>query len=203
MTAKLSAADKVAHQSATEFYGICMGIVSDGSINTSEAEFMLNWLTPRIHSINDPMISKVYDTLEKIEKEGFTEQNESLLIEVVMAYTGGQSTTPDSQLPTTIPLCQPAPELNIPGKTFCFTGTFDYGTRQQCQKAITDNGGSVAKDVTTSVDFVIIGNNITPEWKHQSYGKKILKAMQYRDKYGTPAIASENHWLKFIPRNRK
>ena len=38
------------------------------------------------------------------------------------------------------PFDDPLPEINISRTTFCFTGAFNFGTREQCQEAVTSRG---------------------------------------------------------------
>ena len=42
------------------------------------------------------------------------------------------------------------------------------------------------------LDYLVIGKYVSKAWKHESYGAKIEKAMNYRDRFGRPAIIPED-----------
>lgn len=87
------------------------------------------------------------------------------------------------------------------GMVFCCTGTFDLGARGYCQQLIEEVGGVISKNVTRKVDYLVIGIKITPDWKQQSYGAKIIKAMEYRDKNNIPiSIIAELDFIKVLER---
>ncbi|WP_292663272.1 BRCT domain-containing protein, partial [Nitratifractor sp.] len=75
---------------------------------------------------------------------------------------------------------------------------FTVGTRKQCEEIVVERGGKMQKYVTKSTDYLVIGDIGSEHWVHSSYGRKIEKAVNYRE-VGVPiAIVSENHWIKFI-----
>jgi len=55
-------------------------------------------------------------------------------------------------------------------------------------------GGSVAKNVTKDTDVVVVGELVSDSWIHESYGRKIEKAVELRDSGGGVSIVSEQHW---------
>lgn len=79
--------------------------------------------------------------------------------------------------------------------TFLFTGTCVYGTRKQCQIAIESLGGINAKSVTKTLNYLILGTYVTDSWAHETYGRKIEKAMNYRDEGMPIVIVTEEHGL--------
>ena len=94
-----------------------------------------------------------------------------------------------------LPVNQPDPDISFFGKRFLFTGTCAYGTRQECQVEVEKRGGINEKSVTKRLDYLVLGTYVTSSWKHENYGNKIEKAMQYRDEKGIPlAIVTEELW---------
>ena len=48
--------------------------------------------------------------------------------------------------------------------------------------------------------YVVLGTYVTPAWKHQSYGEKIERAMEYRERRGVGlSIVHEEDWLAALP----
>lgn len=100
-----------------------------------------------------------------------------------------------SVVPTTLPLTSPAPDIMFEGKSFCFTGVFEFGTRAECHHAVITKGGEPAKSITKKLDYLIIGSVGSEFWRHSSFGTKIMRAAQYRDDGSPIAIVAEAHWV--------
>lgn len=63
---------------------------------------------------------------------------------------------------------------------------------------MTKRGGYTLKDVTKKLHYLVIGNIGSEVWKHSTFGNKIAKAVEYRDKGREIVIISEAHWINFI-----
>ncbi len=100
------------------------------------------------------------------------------------------------EMPHGSPFDDPAPEILIEGRTFMFTGKFDFGDRSACQAAVMARGGLApdTKTITTEIDYLVIGTSGSKSWKMGSYGNKIEKAILLRREQGAPAIISEDYW---------
>ena len=98
---------------------------------------------------------------------------------------------------TTLPVCDPAPSLIFGGRSYCFTGTFNYGGRKECEGIVTSRGGR-AGSLTKKTDVLVIGLYATESWKHSSFGNKILTACAWRDEGVPISIVSEQHWTSFL-----
>jgi len=95
------------------------------------------------------------------------------------------------------PFDDPAPKVIFRQHSFVFTGKFDFGTREVCQIAVTERGGSAPSqnNISREIDFLVIGSSGSKAWKRGSYGNKIEAAILSRREHGTPAIISEKHWI--------
>jgi NAD-dependent DNA ligase len=99
------------------------------------------------------------------------------------------------------PFDDPLPEVSIQGKSFCFTGAFDYGSRRGCQQAVVSRGGSFTEGVTSKTDVLVIGTDASPAWSHGNFGNKIEAAMVCRMQRGKPAIIPEAYWRELLQPN--
>jgi NAD-dependent DNA ligase len=97
--------------------------------------------------------------------------------------------------PSTLPLTAPAPEILYPGRSFCFTGVFEFGSRADCHEAVLARGGEPAKSVIKKLNYLVIGSVGSDFWRHSSFGTKIVKAAQYCEDGVGIAIVSEAHWV--------
>jgi hypothetical protein len=54
--------------------------------------------------------------------------------------------------------------------------------------------GAISGSLTKSTDVLVIGCYATESWKHSSFGNKIMKAAEMRNKGVPISIVSEEHW---------
>lgn len=181
--------------------GIGKGIIADGHVNQSEAESLLTFLRENDEAYLDhPMTNGLLDRVTEMLQDGVLDNEESQELHDLLAkISGGISRWGELSKPATLPLDDPAPALVFEGRSFLFTGTFMYGARTACHRITQAQGGTVHKAVTRRLDYLVIGSYATVAWKHQSFGTKIEKAMDYRDggKSGL-AIIAEEHWERCL-----
>ena len=176
--------------------GISKGMIADGEVNQREAEALLSFLAEsdlacQDHPITDGLLDRVGDMLA----DGVLDDEEAVeLHDLLASLSGGVSTWGELSRPATLPLDDPPPKVVFDGRSFLLTGSFMYGTRTACHKAIRTRGGIFHRTVTRRLDYLVIGSYASVAWKHQSFGTKIEKAMDYRNSRGQPEIISEDHW---------
>ena len=66
------------------------------------------------------------------------------------------------------------------------------GNAKQKLKSLVVN----AKSVTKTLDYLILGTYVTDSWAHESFGRKIEKAVKYRESGTSIVIMSEEQWLE-------
>ena len=184
-----------------QLIGLAQGIVADGIVSQAEAEALQNWLRANVVT-ESPLIIRLFEQVERVLEDGVLDEDESRdLHDALMTWTGAGGT--DGEESTTAPLpLDPAPRVvQFPGNIFVFTGTGIFGTRGMMQEATGRAGGTAAQNVTLKTNFVVLGTYVTPAWVHQSFGRKIEKAMQYRDGRGTGLrIVHEDDWARALER---
>ncbi len=177
--------------------GISKGLLADGKVNQAEAEFLETWLIQSHLATHNPIISNLLERVSSMLEDGVldTEESEELL-SLLFKITGEKSEIGELAKTTSLPIDSPLPSISFVDKKFLFTGICVYGNRKQCKLAIEDRGGVCAKGVTKNLDYLILGTYVTDTWIHENYGRKIEKAMQYRDDDGVAlSIITEDHWL--------
>jgi NAD-dependent DNA ligase len=98
---------------------------------------------------------------------------------------------------TSLPLDVPAPEIRFEDTDFCFTGTFAYGCRDDCDRVVENLGGRCGS-LTLKTDFLVIGIYATGSWIHSPYGRKIERAVEMKEAGDSIRIVGEQHWSKSI-----
>lgn len=175
--------------------GLSKGITANGEVDQAEAEFLQTWLVQNSQSENPIILNLLSKVCEMLE-DGILDAEESAeLLSILHSVSGEKMELGEVSKTSTLPICTPPPQIIFEDKTFLFTGTCAYGTRKQCQEAIDSLGGSNAKSVTKNLDYLILGSYVTDSWAHESFGRKIEKAMEYRDSGLPLAIVTEEHWL--------
>lgn len=194
-------AQDVFDRKVDELLGICRGETADGSINQKEAEFLLSWIESNRDRAPQYPFNILYDRLIHILEDGILDEDEQAdLLDTLQKLTGGELISNHTEsMSSLLPIDDPAPEIIITGKSFIFTGTFTTGPRTTLQKIILDLGGDFHKTLKKTTNYLVIGDLGSNDWKHSSFGRKIEKAIYFRDERGADIkIVHESHWAKFI-----
>lgn len=176
--------------------GLSKGLVADGVVNQSEAEFLVNWLIQNQQATENPVISNLLDRISAFLKDDVLDQEESQdLFNLLSGISGPAADFAELSHPATLPIDTPPPSICFPGTHFLFTGTCKFGPRRVCQQAVDELGGVNLSSVTKQLDYLVLGSYVTDSWVHESFGRKIEKAVKYRDTGVPLAIVTEDHWL--------
>ena len=183
-----------------ELIGICKGIIADGNVDPKEAEFLKSWLE------NNHEVAKIWpanvlaERIRAIFADGIVDhQEQTELAELLAKMTGSVPGLSDAeQLAMRLPIDDPAPMVEFPGKTFCLTGKFVFGSRNKCENVIAAKGGKCQEQPDLATDYLVIGALGSREWIHSSYGRKIEQVLRHREKGAGTSIISEEHWTFFV-----
>jgi NAD-dependent DNA ligase len=190
--------ERLSSRQIDELIGIARGLVADDNINQKEVEFLQKWLAANLHIAGQPLIHTLYKRVNEILADGFVDDDEKVeLLDTLNRFSSHDFELGETLKATTLPLCRPAPNIFFDGHRFCFTGTFNYGQRKDCERAAAERGG-IAGSITQKTEYLVIGVYATDSWKHSSFGNKILKAAEYRDAGFPIHIVSEEHWVRYL-----
>lgn len=179
----------------SEMLGLAKGILFDGVVTEEEAMGLMNWADERPDFAMAWPGNVIYRRLRKIFDDGHASDEEREDLRALLEELVGEGGTVGGETATTgLPLDDPVPIIELPDRVFAFTGRFAYGTRKACEEAVRRNGGWVEPRVTKRTDFLVIGTFASRDWLHTNYGRKIEKAVAYRDADGFLRIVSEEHW---------
>jgi NAD-dependent DNA ligase len=191
--------ERISLRQIDELIGLARGVCADGVLNDSEIEFLEKWLVISADLSGQPVIARLYQLVEEMLRDGCVDEDErTQLFETLSALSDTTFELGEVLKPTTLPLCSPPPDVSFAGRRFCFTGTFNLGRRQDCERAVDERRG-FAGTLTQDTDYLVIGAYVTDSWRHSSFGNKIIKAVDMRDTKGIPiSIISEQHWSKYL-----
>lgn len=191
--------ERISLRQIDELIGIARGLCADGVLNDSEVQFLQKWLAVSVDLSGQPVIARLYELVDEALRDGLVDDDErAQLFDTLHALGDTTFELGEVLKPATLPLCSPPPDVSFPGMRFCFTGTFNLGRRQDCERAVEERGG-YAGSLTQDTDYLIVGAYVTDSWKHSSFGNKIERAVEMRDEKGIPiSIISEQHWAAYL-----
>ena len=190
--------DRISSRQIDELIGIARGLAADGQINSAEVEFLQKWLVANSVISDQPVVRVLYARVNDILSDGTVDDEEKKeLLDTLTRFSDRDFELGEVLKSTSLPLCDPAPNLTFPGQRYCFTGTFTFGQRKHCEKAVLGRGGD-AGSLTQNTTVLVIGLYATESWKHSSFGQKIMKASEMRENGLSIAIVSEQHWTSFL-----
>jgi len=176
--------------------GLSKGVSADGNVNQAEAEFLMSWLVQSRQSTDNPIIINLLERVSAMLEDGVLDRDESVeLLEILQRISGDNSEIGELAKTSSLPINDPLPEIEFDGSSFLFTGTCAFGTRKHCHEATESLGGTIAKGVNKSLDYLVLGTYVTDSWVHETFGRKIEKAIEYRENGLPVVILTEEHWL--------
>lgn len=177
-----------------ELIGLSRGIIADGKIDQTEVEFLRKWLVANRDVSDNPVTANLLRRINTMLSDGIFGSEESKeLFETLKRFSGGDFEFGEVLKSTELPLDEPPPPVVFSDKDFCFTGTFAFGTRHECEADVARLGGRCGS-LTRKTDFLVIGIYATGSWKHSCYGNKIEKALKMKDAGVPVSIIGEMHW---------
>jgi len=181
-----------------ELIGLAHGLIADGTVNQAEAEYLQKWLVANLDISANPISGNLLTRVNQMLADKVLDAEESReLFETLMKFSGGDFELGEVLKSTSLPLDEPPPPMDCARRNFCFTGTFAFGSRGECEKAVVDRGGK-AGSLTMKTDYLVIGIYATGSWKHSCYGNKIERAFELRGQGAPVAIVGEQHWRQCI-----
>ena len=174
--------------------GISKGLIADQAINYLEAEFLQTWLIQSRQASNNPIILNLLNKIDSVLEDEILDSEESdEILGLLRKIAGNPSEVGELAKTTSLPINKPAPVITFQDMSFLFTGTCVFGNRKECQTIIESLGGMNAKSVTKSLNYLILGTYVTDSWAHENYGRKIEKAIDYRNQGAPIKIITEEH----------
>lgn len=190
--------DRISSRQVDELIGIARGVAADGVINQPEVEFLQKWLAANLSISDQPLIRTLYQRVDEVLRDGVADGVECAeLLDTLNSFSNRNFELGEVLKSTTLPLCDPPPDLIFVGRSYCFTGTFNYGKRRDCEQAVIDRGASCGA-LCMRTDYLVIGVYATESWKHSSMGNKIIKACEWRDEGVPISIVAEEHWTNHL-----
>jgi NAD-dependent DNA ligase len=186
------------NRALNELTGFLRGIIADNYVSEEETESLSKWLLVNREIQHLWPVRPLADRIWSIYEDGVvTEEERADLKDLIQQIVGGYNDEEFLLTPTTLPLTVPEPEVIFDSNEFVLTGKFLYGTRKRCEKEIEIRGGSCSDAVRLRTSYLVIGSLVSRDWKHTTFGNKIVKAAEYAERCPI-SIISEKRWEQFL-----
>lgn len=190
--------DRITSRQIDELVGLARGLAADGDLNQPEVEFLQKWLAANVAISQQPVIRTLYHRITTVLADGVLDAEEKeTLLDTLNSFSSRDFELGEILKSSTLPLCHPAPSLSFRDRAYCFTGTFIYGQRKDCEQAVLARGGFCGA-LTRKTEVLVIGAYATESWKHSSFGNKILQASAWREEGRPITLVSEKHWTQHL-----
>jgi DNA polymerase III epsilon subunit-like protein len=179
---------------------LIQGLIADKVLNDAEIHHLRDWLSQNRNFVLSWPASEIHNQIAEILADGVITEEERISLHKSLAALVGkdiEAKSPRQSKPIALPV-NDAVTIQFDKRSFCLTGDFFYGPRERCIEAIQERGGKVLTNITKKLDFLVIGEIASPDWKFGNFGTKIMKAVEYRDKGINIAIVSESRWSECL-----
>lgn len=193
--------NRLADSRMDELIGLCRGLLADGALVYEEVIFLHDWFCRNEPIQCTPFGKNLFKLLEHaVDSKSLRHQDEERLVTMLLDLIGGTPHESDAaSFSTKLPLDDPPPALKWEGLSYCFTGKFSFGTRKVCENAVVSLGGKTQQSPTRQTNYLVIGDIGSRDWAHSTHGRKIEKALEFRELGVAITIISEDHWISSLP----
>ena len=159
--------------------GILDGIVADKIIEENEIYNLKRWLNDNDYLSDIYPYDKVVYAVNNVLEDGeiSNEEKNKLLNDF------NEIINPSKDC------CE---KVDFNGKTFCLTGEFLFGSKDDVSNFLQEKGAIEKSGVSSKIDYLIVGLVGSDAWKYGNYGGKILKAKELQEKGAKVKIVDEN-----------
>lgn len=187
-------------KSVESLLGICRGLLADNVLSPEEITFLDTWLRDNAEVASYWPGNVIARRVREVLADGVVtaEEADDLKGSLEQIIGGGlQQDGAASGLATRLPVDR-VTAVEFPGRTFCLTGKFLYGSRKTCQTAVEQHGGVAIPRVTKELDYLVIGTLASRDWISTSYGRKIEAAVKNKQDGSPVRILAEEDWVQFL-----
>lgn len=179
-------------------HGVLGGVIADGVVTEKELAGLRDWLNDHEHLKSCWPYDEIDNLITAVMADGVIDDEEqtmliSLFADFLAYHDDKTITAPQVIINSSVTgLCAVCPEISFNDSTFCFTGASSKLKRSDFEKIVKDLGGIFSKNITKSVNYLVIGADGNPCWAYTCYGRKVELAVKLR---------KEGHKLMLIHEN--
>jgi NAD-dependent DNA ligase len=192
-------------------HGFLNGIIIDGEITKDEVLGLRDWIHDYQIFKNSWPFNATWKLVERIFADNVvTEQEKAELMEFCKEfsetiinnakihdeiYSKSWIQSDASILQPFTALCDRNEKIIFTNKKFCFTGPARTGPRKELNRIVKSIGGIPCNSVILDLDYLVIGAQSSPAWAYSTYGRKIEKVIEYRERGSDITILHEDDFI--------
>ena len=177
--------------------GLVAGIVADASLHDMEIQLLSTWLSAHQEVTRSWPGMAIYQWVSEVCADGVVtdaERAHLLANLTAMAATDFAATGSAQAEPLQLPI-DDSVALEFAGAGIVHTGTFVYGTRSKCERLSEALGARPLSGITKAAKILVVGTRVTPSWRTEAYGQKIIDAVNLQQAGHPIKIVSEQRWF--------
>ncbi len=187
-------------RSCESLLDICDGIAANGDLNDREIKYLDTWLSDNQSLALTWPVEVMYARIKTILADNKITEDEHKHLKQTLSdliCETPQETSPVFGESTSIPI-DSIGSIKIKDNTFCFTGNFLYGTRNTCELAINERGGTTIPGIRKDLNYLVLGTMASRDRAHISHNSKIERALEFKKDNCSIFIISEKQWIKYL-----
>lgn len=179
--------------------GLVTGMVADGHLHDQEILFLNQWMRDNAEATVEWPGYVIFHKVREVVADGVITEDERVhLLQVLRELAATDFDATGSAAPEVLQLPLQDVPVSLHGRGVCHTGVFLYGTRSACEALTQTAGGVPMASVSKKVGYLVVGTNVSPDWAHTSYGRKIEQAVKLREAGHNIAVVSEKLWIDAV-----
>lgn len=185
------------------FLGFCRGVVCDGKITIAEAKAIVEIVRQKEYLFEAVGVHQIVTSCIDAIEDGVVTEQESFDICNAISCVVGESYG-DTGIANPFGVAN-FPETKISSidedmidRTVVLTGNFRTSPRRLLEERLSALGATIARHVSGSTHFVIVGGECSRDWIEMNRGTKIRKAQELRSKSQFPQFISEAQILRLL-----
>ena len=168
-------------------HGMMVGVLADNVVTEAEARALQDWVDEHDELRGAWPYDELSALLTHVLADGVLTDDEATLLREYMAdfvlsgehrvvsYSGV-----DLKTLSLSGICAADPVLEFSDRTYCFTGRSARAKRSEIHGVIGSRGARAVTNMSSLVDYLVVGADGNPCWAFSCYGRKIEAAMDLR-----------------------
>lgn len=149
--------------------GILQGITCDQKIVVEEVKSLKKWLKENDYLSDVYPYDKVLLIVNEVLEDGtLTEEEKDELLDTFNDILN--------------PVKESVAVMNLQERTFCLSGEFKKGSKNEIKEVLKNLGGIEKSGVSAKLDYLFVGGIGSEAWKYGNVGGKIAKALELQEK---------------------
>lgn len=159
-------------------------ILADGTVSEQEVAILALWMNEHQYLRGNYPFDKIFDAMMIVLQDGILEKRELDFLHNIFK----QTLDPVKEFS-----CKGS-NLILLGKTFCLSGEFNFGSKNDVAEYFEAKGAVEQKSVSKKTDYLFVGEKGNAAWSAGNYGTKVKKAMELQEKGSSIQIIREQDY---------